>query len=237
MFHCFCHHYIVIRPYCKLHVGEIHRGDYIFILSFSPLFVFYFVFGLCFFVFMSGRLHRVVIIIKLSFSPLWTGSCFLLDHSIITCRGDTQVGVLFYLLSFSPLWTGAFPDLYMSGRYTGESIFQLSFSSLWTDFVHFCWPISRGSFLCILSDLDFECIFAPWQMTQWWGMAGHPYTMYIYSLRPFLTTKGALIDGDWGGSKNCPKTQKSVINFIKKIKITQNRSKKVTKKWSKNHDS
>ena len=28
------------------------------------------------------------------------------------------------------------------------------------------------------------------------------HTMYIYSLGHFLTTKGALIDGDWGGSKN-----------------------------------
>jgi len=54
--------------------------------------------------------------------------------------------------------------------------------------------------------------------------------MYIYSLGHFLTTKGALIDGDWGGSKNCPKTQKSDQKFIKIIKI----SKKVTKKVIKN---
>ena len=38
---------------------------------------------------------------------------------------------------------------------------------------------------------------AMWWYTQWRG----PYTMYIYSLGHFLTTKGALIDGDWGGSK------------------------------------
>jgi len=54
--------------------------------------------------------------------------------------------------------------------------------------------------------------------------------MYIYSLRAFLTTKGALIDGDWGGSKSYPKTQKSDQKITKKIKITQNRSKKQVKK-------
>jgi len=32
--------------------------------------------------------------------------------------------------------------------------------------------------------------------------SGHGcHTMYIYSLGHFLTTKGALIDGDWGGQK------------------------------------
>ena len=35
--------------------------------------------------------------------------------------------------------------------------------------------------------------------TQWRG----PYYMYIYSLGHFLTTKGALIDGDQGGSVFC----------------------------------
>jgi len=37
-----------------------------------------------------------------------------------------------------------------------------------------------------------------WWYTQW----RDPHIMYIYSLGHFLTTKGALIDGDWGGSKN-----------------------------------
>jgi len=31
------------------------------------------------------------------------------------------------------------------------------------------------------------------------GIVAMPYYMYIYSLGHFLTTKGALIDGDWGG--------------------------------------
>jgi len=42
------------------------------------------------------------------------------------------------------------------------------------------------------------------------------YTMYIYSLGHFLTTKGALIDGDWGGSKNDQFSPKAIKNHLKK---------------------
>ena len=42
-----------------------------------------------------------------------------------------------------------------------------------------------------------------------------PYYMYIYSLGHFLTTKGALIDGDGYPPKNPKKGQKSV----KKVSI------------------
>jgi len=40
------------------------------------------------------------------------------------------------------------------------------------------------------------------------GDRGHPYTMYIYSLGHFLTTKGALIDGDGYPPKNPKKGSK-----------------------------
>jgi len=73
--------------------------------------------------------------------------------------------------------------------------------------------------------------------TQWAGPCYDPYTMYIYSLRHFLTTKGALIDGDWGVSKNDPKTQKSDQKFIKKIKSIKNCHQKCVKNWSKKVNS
>jgi len=78
---------------------------------------------------------------------------------------------------------------------------------------------------------------APWQMIHSDTGSGHPYTMYIYSLGHFLTTKGALIDGDWGGSKNYPKTQKSDQKLIKNIKISKKVTKKVIKNRSKKHNS
>jgi len=49
--------------------------------------------------------------------------------------------------------------------------------------------------------------------------------MYIYSLRPFLTTKGALINGKQGGQKTTPKSEKVVKISQKKIKMIKNRSK------------
>jgi len=42
------------------------------------------------------------------------------------------------------------------------------------------------------------------------GIDGYPYYMYIYSLGHFLTTKGALIDGDGYPSKNPKKGSKKV---------------------------
>jgi len=46
------------------------------------------------------------------------------------------------------------------------------------------------------------------------GMAGH-HTMYIYSLRHFLTTKGALIDGDGYPPKNPKKGSKKGSKITK----------------------
>jgi len=56
------------------------------------------------------------------------------------------------------------------------------------------------------------------------GQGHDPYTMYIYSLRHFLTTKGALIDGDGYPPKN-PKNDPK-----KGWKMTKNWSKFMSKK-------
>jgi len=48
-----------------------------------------------------------------------------------------------------------------------------------------------------------------------------------------LTTKGALIDGDQGGSKNYPKTQKSDQKITKKIKSDEKVIKKSDQKSTK----
>jgi len=45
--------------------------------------------------------------------------------------------------------------------------------------------------------------------------SGLAYYMYIYSLRHFLTTKGALIDGDGYPPKNPKKGSKKGHNLIK----------------------
>ena len=66
-------------------------------------------------------------------------------------------------------------------------------------------PILRGSFLCILVRVNFMATFTPGEIHSGSGLVIPPLYMYIYSLRAFLTTKGALIDGDWGGSKTDPK--------------------------------
>jgi len=83
-------------------------------------------------------------------------------------------------------------------------------------FVHFIW-------------CQFYDYFRVTSDTQWRGPCRGPYTMYIYSLRAFLTTKGALIDGDWGGVKNWSKSQKRCQNFTKIIKNHKTWSKKVIK--------
>jgi len=64
--------------------------------------------------------------------------------------------------------------------------------------------------LCTFNGLHFDPILVTFLGHQfshglsgvvWYtGRSGTPI-LYIYSLGHFLTTKGALIDGDWGGSK------------------------------------
>jgi len=84
------------------------------------------------------------------------------------------------------------------GDYTGDSCFCNSRSPpmnqiLCTFYGPQFWP----HFLIILTGINFA-------MPIGCGVVytvARPCIMYIYSLRPFLTTKGALIDGDQGGQK------------------------------------
>jgi len=48
-----------------------------------------------------------------------------------------------------------------------------------------------------------------------YDIVARAYTMYIYSLRHFLTTKGALIDGDGYPPKNPKKGSKKVSKKMK----------------------
>jgi len=89
------------------------------------------------------------------------------------------------------------------------------------------------SILAHFDGINFVLTFAPHQMIQWSGLDNHPSYICIYSLRHFLTTKGALINGKQGGAKTCPKLKKRCQKFHKKIKMIKNRSKKVIKKQSK----
>ena len=54
--------------------------------------------------------------------------------------------------------------------------------------------------------------------------------LYIYSLGHFLTTKGALIDGDWGGQFFAIFHQKGSKMSEKISKIDQNLSSKMSEK-------
>jgi len=94
------------------------------------------------------------------------------------------------------------------GDYTGEWISILSFSPLWNrnrvvlmgpHFMHF-WGL-------------------PFIRACWWGdkyhRGGWPPILYIYSLRHFLTTKGALIDGDGYPPKNPKNDPKKVTKTVK----------------------
>jgi len=122
----------------------------------------------------------------------------------------------------------------MSGRFTGRSQnLVLSFSPLWTG-THFCrgWiPIfnscrgdSQGSVFVSILVLPTVILRHP-KLGHLWGIliytglrdgwSCHPSYMYIYSLGHFLTTKGALIDGDAYPPKVTKKGSKKGQKMIK----------------------
>jgi len=144
------------------------------------------VFSYCVYVFVSGRSHRRGDIIINSRSPLCLFIFYLVLYPFQNVGEITQ-GRSNYVNSHSPL---SEPDLlefcfsicYMSGRFTG---YQFSYSrSPSCVFVNY-------AFLCILALLHFPHS----DIYRMVGQGHDPYTMYIYSLRHFLTTKGALING------------------------------------------
>jgi len=90
-----------------------------------------------------------------------------------------------------------------------RSIFQLSFSLLWIDF----WSILLGQFMWVIfvhfiSTQFYDHFHTTSDTTVVGCLIGYP-TMYIYSLRHFLTTKGALINGVWGFGLTPPKMSKN----------------------------
>ena len=131
--------------------------------------------------------------------------------------------------------------LIVSGRFTGEEVFINSHSPLYETEILifiFCWNF----ILCILTfcvcDLSF-CAFWRFAHFRHFTKVGPHGVMcifigvgltpiiYIYSLRHFLTTKGALIDGD--GYPPLPP-----LKWPQKWpKIDQNSLKFSDKKWSK----
>ena len=130
----------------------------------------------------------------------------------------------------------------MSGRFTGEEIiFILSFSPLFRfisfRFISDCFVsfhVGENTHVGVVKN---TLVLPLW--TVFWGVFGndhfevwalghshddtvagaggnHPYYMYIYSLGHFLTTKGALIDGDAYPPKmpkNDPKMTPKMTNF------------------------
>jgi len=156
-------------------------------------------------------------------------------------------GVWELILSFSPLFY-RFSTLkcgfsLQSGRFTGEETLMntLVLPSL-----------NRNSVLMILCYFNFVhfdtlhfglsiCAFCHFEHFWWFALSGAPsevviyhrgswpYTMYIYSLRHFLTTKGALIDGDGyppKNPKNDPKNHSKLTKIWSKL-----RRKNGQKQW------
>jgi len=194
-----------------IRVGEIHRRGDNYLLTLvlpSVLFCVFWFMSMCS---MSGRIHRRGdIVFLLSFSPLWTGACVFWDVFCLYVGEIHRRGDVIFRFSFSPLWTGK-SHVFLTSIYHPNFCAFLRATILWSLSHHVRYHSG--------------------------GVPNRPHTMYIYSLGHFLTTKGALIDGDWGGSKKGHKTQKSDQNLLKIIKISKKWSKKVIKKWQKKHDS
>jgi len=188
--------------------------------------------------FQSGRIHRRGELFNTLVLPSLNRNSFCEFFLFCLCRGD-YTGEEVDLYSRSPL---SFIGLvfvflcflcFMSGRFTVEYliIIQLSFSPLWTDF----FTILLGSLLWAIFVHFYDDHFChdP-RLCVVYHSSPRACIMYIYSLGHFLTTKGALIDGDWGGVKNChfsPKWPKKVTRNHEKV------MKNSVKKWSKKSDS
>jgi len=157
-----------------------------------------------------GEIHRRVWELIHPFSPLWTGFVFLfLVYSFCSgCRGDSQErrsnvltlvlpslnrSILVRVILFVLLWLRCWGDshgeeFYFNSRSPTMDRFYVHFNGV--NFSHF-----------FVSFYWHQICYDP---RLGGGIHSSPraYIVYIYSLGHFLTTKGALIDGDWGGSKN-----------------------------------
>ena len=115
-----------------------------------------------------------------------------------------------------------YSGIQMTGRFTGEEYFIHPFSPLWKPkpriyafwrFVHFWWFALSG---------------APGD-DELYHRSGVTPILYIYSLRHFLTTKGALIDGDGYPPKSDQNDPKKVTKMMKNW--SKMMSKKCQKVW------
>jgi len=118
------------------------------------------------------------------------------------CRGDYRRGDIL-LYSRSPLSGFFLVGFYCFELHVGENtqvgvfnILVLPSMNRNTVLHHLISLILKWGILAHFSNHQFCMHFRVTSDTQWWGACHDPYTMYIYSLGHFLTTKGALIDGD-----------------------------------------
>jgi len=107
-----------------------------------------------------------------------------------------------FILSFSPLFSGllfvvfSLSEIQMTGRFTGGSkLVTLILPSLNRKLCFF-YTFCATPFLTLFYGPQFYEHFLRCVRYIGGGSWSRPHTMYIYSLRAFLTTKGALIDGD-----------------------------------------
>ena len=155
---------------CERHYllsGRLHRrGGLISTLVLPSLNRSYLVYVFVLVISDVGEIHRRGVIIVYSRSPLCRFCCRCIVLQLISCRGD----------------------------YTGRSIktSTLVLPSMNQNSCVLMTPILTPIFDAFYGHHFSHGLSARWWYTQWLG----PYYMYIYSLRAFLTTKGALIDGD-----------------------------------------
>jgi len=187
-FSCFVPFAIIIRPYGKITIGEIHRrGDLMYVWWFSPHRVFVvFVVGL-FFVIHVGEIHRVAVKYTLVLP-----SVYLLIYIHVSKVKD--VGEI-HRSEYVIVYTLVLPSMNRKNSCGLCFNFTCRGDSQESKF------LTSRSPPVILSIMGFEHFehftnLGPQVMT--WYIIGVAVPLYIciYSLRHFLTTKGALIDGD-----------------------------------------
>ena len=99
------------------------------------------------------------------------------------------------------MWFACFVLLFVCLKCRGENTRRSNFVNSRSPFYEpdFEWFL-RALFLTLFyvhfMMINFMDAFATYQIHSGQGWYHHPYYVYIYSLGHFLTTKGALIDGD-----------------------------------------
>jgi len=210
----------IIRPYCN------YRGRLIVCVVVLPSFGFQVVSGVLLFTCRGD--YTGWRIIYYSRSPLSEPdfSVFVLMFDFCnSCRGDSQGGdiiVTLVLPSLILLLCVILFFLFHSCRGDSQGVYI---------FVTLVLPPMKPE-SCILAFMHFDHFWVlSFARACWWGTyyhrGGWPPILYIYSLGHFLTTKGALIDGDGYPPKSDQNDPKKVT------KMSENWSKFESKKWQK----